>query len=46
VALLRELVNDISDGEARLTLYLIDVLERIVYDPEEGEQYTSSMLYP
>ena len=33
VELLRDLVTDLSQGEARLTLYLLDVIEKMVYDP-------------
>ena len=33
IALLKELVNDISGGEARLTLHLLDVAEELVNDP-------------
>jgi len=33
VKLLRDLVIDLSQGEARLTLYLLDVIEKMVYDP-------------
>ena len=34
IALLKELVNDISGGEARLTLHLLDVAEELVNDPD------------
>ncbi len=33
VKLLRDIVTDLSHGEARLTLYLLDVIEKMVCDP-------------